>query len=119
VARRSVTSRVRYWQKKLLLSDWKITVVVGVPDDGSRANCDASPEYKEATLTFDPKRTPTDAGELDAWIVHELTHLVTWRLEKIAETWGRSESQYEFVRDTAETVVTEIERIILNLTKRG
>ena len=116
---RSIKARVRFWQKKLLLSDWKVSVVVGVPDDGSRANCDASPEYKEATLTFDPDRTPKDARELDAWIIHELSHLVTWRLEKIAETWGRSESQYEFVRDTAETVVTDIERIVLNLTKRG
>jgi hypothetical protein len=37
----------------------------------------------------------------------------------LAEEWGRSESQYQFARDAAETVVTDLERIILNLTKRG
>jgi hypothetical protein len=119
MARRSIKSRVKHWQKKLLLGDWKITVVVGVPDDGSRANCDASPEYKEATLTFDPDRIPTDPKELDSWIIHELTHCVTWPLETLAEQWGRSESQYQFARSTAESVVTNFEHIILNLTKRG
>jgi hypothetical protein len=103
----------------MLLSDWKISVVVGAPDDGARATCDAMPEYKEATLTFDPDRIPTDPRELDGWIIHELLHCHTWRLESLAESWGKSEAQYAYARDAAETVVTDIERIILNLTKRG
>jgi hypothetical protein len=74
-----IRSRVKFWQKRLLLSDWKITVVVGVADDGSTANCDASPEYRQAKLTFDPERMPTDL---------------------------------------AETTVTDLERAILNITRR-
>lgn len=57
--------------------------------------------------------------EIDGFCCHELLHCHTWRLESIAEVWGRSESQYQFARDTAETVVTDLERIILSLTKRG
>jgi hypothetical protein len=114
---RSVTARVRFWQKKLLLTDWRISVEVGALDDGSRADCDAKPEYREAVIRLDPKRVSPE--ELDAFCVHELLHCHTWKLEQLAENWGRSESQYQFARETAETVVTDLERIILNLTKRG
>jgi hypothetical protein len=114
---RSLVARVRAWQKKLLLSDWKISVQVGALDDGSRADCDAKPEYKEAVIRLDPEKIPPD--EIDGFCVHELLHCHTWRLEALAEEWGRSESQYVFARETAEAVVTDLERIILALTKRG
>jgi hypothetical protein len=114
---RSIKARVKFWQKKLLLSDWRIVVDVGPLDDGSRADCDAKPEYREATIRLDPEKI--DAEELDGFCIHELLHCHTWRLEALAEEWGRSESQYQFARDAAETVVTDLERIILNLTKRG
>jgi hypothetical protein len=115
---RSVTAAVRYWQKRLLLSDWAIKVQVGALDDlDERADCDAKPQYKEAVLRFDPAKIPP--SELDAFCVHELLHCVTWRLEALAEEWGRSESQYIVARETAETVVTDLERIILGLAKRG
>ena len=117
MARRSVASRVRHWQKRLLLADWKITVQVGPLDDGSRADCDAKPEYKEALIRLDPEKIGDD--EMDGFIIHELLHAHTWRLETLAEAWGRSESQYQFARDTAETVVTDLERIIRGLAKRG
>jgi hypothetical protein len=113
---RSITSRLRHWQKKLLLSDWKISVEVGALDDGSRADCDARPEYKEAKIRLDPDKIPLD--ELDGFLVHELLHCHTWRLEQIAEEWGQSESRYAFVRDVAEAVVTDLERIVLNVARR-
>jgi len=116
MARRSVTSLVRRWQKRLLLGDWKISVELGALDDGAKADCDAKPEYKEATLRFDLDKVPPE--ELEAYVVHELIHCHTWRLEGIAEEWGLSESRYQFVRDTAESVVTELERCILNVAKR-
>jgi hypothetical protein len=110
---RSVTARVRAWQKRLCLQDWKITVLVGALDDGARADCDARPEYREAVIRLDPDKISAD--ELDAFCCHELLHCHTWRLEQLAEEWGRSESQYQFARDTAETMVTDLERIILKL----
>lgn len=110
-------SRVKYWQKRLLLADWNITVLVGALDDHEeRADCDAKPQYKEAVIRLDPKKIPPD--ELDGFCIHELLHCVTWRLEALAEEWGRSESQYVVARETAETVVTELERIILGLTTK-
>jgi hypothetical protein len=110
-------SRVKYWQKRLLLSDWSITVLVGALDDlDERADCDAKPQYKEGVIRLDPKKIPE--AEWDAYCVHELLHCVTWRLEALAEEWGRSESQYVVARETAETVVTDLERIILGLAKR-
>ena len=114
---RRLVAKVRSWQKKLLLSDWKIEVLVGALDDGCRADCDAKPEYKEAVIRLDPDKIPL--AEMDGFICHELLHCHTWRLESLAEEWGRSESQYVFAREVAEGVVTDLERIILNLTKRG
>lgn len=112
----SIVARVRRWQKKLLLGDWKITVQSGPLDTGERADCDARPEYKEALLRFDPEKIPAD--ELDGFVIHELLHCHTWRLEQIAEEWGQSESRYAFVRDVAEAVVTELERAILNVARK-
>jgi hypothetical protein len=112
---RRVTSLVRRWQKRLLLGDWKLTIQVGALDSNERADCDARPEYKEATIRLDPEKIPPE--DLEGFIVHELLHLHTWRLEQIAEEWGQSESRYALVRDIAESVVTELERAILNVAK--
>lgn len=109
-------ARVRYWQKLLLLSDWTITVVVGATDDGSAANCEAQPEYRQATLTFDPTRIPKD--QIDSFALHELLHCITWRLEVVAEEWGQSESRYQFCREVAESTVTALEYAILNAVKK-
>jgi hypothetical protein len=117
---RSVAAQIRAslkrWQKKLLLSDWTITVVVGKTDDGSAANCDAQPEYKTAVLTFDPTRIPVE--QIDSFAVHELLHCHTWRLEAIAEEWGQSESRYQVVREVAETTVTSLEYAVLNVARK-
>ena len=111
-------SRLRYWQKRLLLTDWKIGLAVGALDSGERADCDAKPEYKEATLRLDPDRVL--AEEWDGFFAHELIHCHTWPLEKLAEFWaGDDEDKYELARDRAEEVATAIEKVILNLTKRG
>jgi hypothetical protein len=109
-----IERRLRQWQKKLLLQDWKITVLVGALDEhDEKADCDAKPQYREALIRLDPEKIP--APEWDAFCVHELLHVITWRLEALAEEWGRSESQYVVARDAAETVVTDLERIILKL----
>lgn len=110
----TIRRRVKAWQKKLLLGDWKIAVVIGPLDDsGEKADCDAKPEYREATLRFDPDRVP--ANEWDGYIVHELIHAITWPLEKAAENWaGEDEAHYDTIRDTAEQVVTNLERAFLS-----
>ena len=108
--------RVRFWQKRMLLSDWKITVEFGPID--CKADCDAKPEYREALLRFDPDRIPDD--EVDAYCAHELAHAVNWTLEGLAENSIRSndEKGYDVVRTIAETVATKWEEIVLNLQGR-
>jgi hypothetical protein len=109
----AIRRRVKAWQKKLLLHGWKITVETKPLEDGAKADCDAKPEYREATLRFDPAKVPAD--EWDGYIVHELLHCWTWPLEKAAENWaGEDEALYESVRDTAEQTVTNLERAFLS-----
>jgi len=74
--------RVKAWQKKLLLGDWKISTLVGPLDDGGTADCDAKPPYREAVLRFDPVKIPDN--EIDDFIIHELLHCWTWPLEQHA-----------------------------------
>jgi hypothetical protein len=113
----AIKRRVRLWQKRLCLADWTIGVEVGPLEDGGRAECDAKPEYREATIRLDPERI-TDA-EVDAYCVHELLHCWTWALEKAAENWaGEDEALYESVRDTAEQMVTNLERAFLNAARK-
>ncbi len=108
----AIRRRVKAWQKRLLLGGWKITVEVGPLDDGGKADCDAKPEYREAVLRFDPEKVPD--SEWDAYIVHELLHCWTWPLEKHAEYWaGDDEEKYDAVRDVAEAVVTNLEKLVL------
>lgn len=113
MARRSlIERRVRYWQKKLRLSEWQIKVEIGPVECG--ADAEAAPHYQNAVLRFDPTQVPEK--EIDAWAVHELVHCVMWRLERQAEAWaGDDEAKYEVVRDIAETIATDLERIILNV----
>lgn len=112
-----IERRLRQWQKRMLLGEWKITVLVGALDEhDERADCDAKPQYKEALIRLDPEKIAPE--EWDAFCIDELTHCLTWRLEAIAETWGRSENQFKFVRDTAETVVDGLMRAILNVAKK-
>jgi len=112
----TIRRRVKAWQKKLLLVDWKIEVQVGAftDDDGKpgKADCDAKPPYREAVLRFDPLRIPDN--EWDDFIVHELLHVWTWPLEQHAEYWaGDDDEKYDAVRDVAEAVVTNLERVVL------
>lgn len=109
--------RLRAWQKRMLLGDWKITVEFAPLEHSEKADCDAKPEYREAHLRFDPTLIPDE--EVDAFCVHELMHIWTWPLEKAAENWaGEDEALYESVRDTAEHVTTNLERAFLNAARK-
>lgn len=111
----AVRRRFRAWQKKLLLGDWKVELKFGPLEHSEKADCDAKPEYREAVVRMDLTKIPDN--EIDAYIIHELTHIWTWPIEKQAEHWaGDDESKYETVRDIAEGVVTNLERVILNVS---
>ena len=110
--------RFRFWQKKMLLADWKITLVLGPLEDDEecKADCEAKPEYREAVVRLNLAVIPDD--EIDSYCIHELAHVVGWALEQQAEnSAGEDEQKYDTVRFIAETVATKWEEIILNVSK--
>ena len=70
--KRQVRARVRVWQKRLRLTDWRFTVQFGKMEDEADAACMAQPEYRHATLHFALEQIPLE--ELDAFVCHELLH---------------------------------------------
>lgn len=103
----------------MLLADWDITLKLAPiepGDDGEdppKADCDAKPEYKEAVVRMDLRRIPDD--QIDAYCVHELTHVVNWPVEQLAEQSARDANGYETARFICETVATTWQDILLNV----
>ena len=116
LTRRTVTARVRYWQRRLGLGAWSITVQYG-PDheEGSEASCMAMPEYGSAIVQFDLKAIGPD--ELDSYITHELLHCYCWPLANAAHALCQGDAaKLEWVRTEEETLVTNLERLVGRLT---
>jgi hypothetical protein len=78
-----IITTVNRLQEPLGLSGWTIQLEHG-PLEGAKASCEASPEYKQATLSFDTDKLVT-GDELDEIIVHEMMHMHTWPTHKLAE----------------------------------
>ena len=116
LTKRHVRARVRYWQKVLGLKGWKIAVTFDKDTtDGSEAYCIASPEYRSARLNFDLAHL-TDEN-VDAYVIHEALHPLVWPLANIAQTLaGDDKGKQEWVRTVEESLVTDLEQIILRLS---
>lgn len=116
VSRKLLVERIGYWRERLHLTDWAVHVEykhLNRAEDGQAHN-QASHEYKECVLRFDP-RSMTKAN-VDAFVVHELLHCHVWGLAHIAETLAKGNKQYlEFSRVEEERLVTNLERIVLSL----
>jgi hypothetical protein len=111
LTRQQIVRRVRHWVRALGLTDWHITVQVGPLKDNSEANCAASPEYCASELGIDPAHVSSE--QLDAYLLHELSHLMTWRLLNCAETLaGDNRALQEWVRVESETCQTMVERAL-------
>jgi len=132
LTKRKVGARVRYWQKRLLLQDVRITIVYGPApaDDEFTAACYASPEYNRAKLHFDldkikaayeeeVKHRKVDFDDfLDEYVYHELEHIPVWPLAKFAwDMAGDNPVLKEQAREKEEALVTYIERLIGALTQ--
>lgn len=113
--RATVEDRVRHWQERLRLVDWEIRVEVK-SRMADAAWCQAAPEYRQATLCFNPKRIPL--ADLDAFVVHELLHCHVWPLAAAAENLAKGDPvALEFIREREEGLTTELERLVLGLLK--
>lgn len=78
-----VIGTVKRMQEPLGFEGWSIQVQHGpIPD--AKAGCEAQPEYKRMTLTFDLDKLET-GDELDEIIAHELSHAHTWPIWDLAE----------------------------------
>lgn len=110
-------ARVNYWRQRMWLTEWAIKVELAkLPkNEASKieagGECDAMPEYRQAVLRFDPANIEPD--QIDEFVVHELTHLTTWRLAYVAEVCaGKDKRLMEWIRMEDEGLTTHIERVI-------
>jgi hypothetical protein len=116
ITKRRVLALVRQWRTKLHLSEWHLGVVVDTipPDAAARADASASPEYREATLRFDPAEI--DPAELEEMVVHELLHCHVETLGHLALVMaGEDAVRKEAVRMAEEELVTRLTRVCLGL----
>ena len=114
-----VLSRIRYWKAKLGLQEYKVGVEFGPdpdPEDDSDAECNAMPEYMQAVLRFNLDTIPYE--EIDAFVIHELLHIPTWRLVNFARVMCVEDAaKLETLREHEELLGTYMERLVLSLTK--
>lgn len=109
-----IRRRVRYWQRRLDLTGWSVKIEIGPDAEGASASCLAQPEYRSATVRFDPAKIP--AEELDAFCVHELCHCLVWPLANAAHVMaGGDGPKEEWVRTMEEELTTALERLIVKL----
>lgn len=80
-----IERRLKVWQRRLHLTDWIISVEIN-PDKSwkNMAEVGPVPGRKEAVLTVAADLT---AAELEYSLVHELTHLLLWPLNTLADAW--------------------------------
>lgn len=114
------------------LDRWTIYLEVGPgSEEGETASCEALPEYKVATLRFDPDRLRT-GDELGEFVAHELAHLPTWALFQLAEDYANQIASMapEYMREalrekmlaetsrTGEDVTTQVGYTFIRLLRR-
>jgi hypothetical protein len=119
VSKRLLMRRVAHWREQLHLTDWAVTVEyrpLNREVDGQAHN-QASPEYREAVLRFDPRAL--SRANLDAFVVHELLHCHVWPLAHVTETLAdRNRKHLEWSRLEEESLVTRLERLVLALVQK-
>ena len=114
----TITRLVRVWQKRLHLTEWRISVKVGEFEEEGRfgklsAACVAEPEYLEARVYVDPEHAARVGEDLNRLMCHELAHCLTAELVSIADQWaGDDPGRKEFVKQAHERLVSRWERVM-------
>lgn len=84
-----------------------------------RACCEANPEYKEATLTFNLPRLLKTREDVEATVIHELLHCLVWRIAAYAESLCDGEEKALAISsDHEESLTTRLEQLVLGLHPR-
>ena len=111
--KRQVQARVRFWKKRLGLSDWSFKIEYGPMEDADAA-CSAQPEYRHCILHFHLEAIPV--GELDNFVAHEMIHALVWGLGNAAHSLAAGDkSKEEWVRTEEEGLVTALERLFVGM----
>lgn len=110
--RRAIERLARAAIPALRLEHWDITLAFPRRlEDGAAAECDAQPEYKQATVRFNCRKIDWD--DLPRFVVHELMHCHVEALAGIAQlAAGKDRAKAEWVRRTEEELVTVLDQIL-------
>jgi hypothetical protein len=106
-----------HYRPQLGLNDWKLNIQWfnkrdGQPDP-SAASCCASPEYREADLSFTLDELPM--LELPGIVLHELLHAVLWEMTSAMDRWAKGDvEREETARRALERVTVHLERVLLH-----
>jgi hypothetical protein len=81
------------------------------------ADCDASPEYKEALIRVNTKMLPELTHyEVISVAAHEMVHCIVWPLAEYTEDLCKKDAQrLEMTRKLEEGLVTSLEKVIMNI----
>lgn len=106
---------VQIMQPLLGLQDWKLIVRYSTRMRDT-ADCEASPEYKEAIIRINLNDLKgLGYNDIVATAIHEMMHCIVWPLAAWAETLSRTDRDMKICEDTEETLVTNLEKIIVPL----
>ena len=113
--RREVREAVAYWRRELGFTDWTVRVVFRRMAD--RTTCEAMPEYKEVTFTFDLAKMHANGDKLYRQVAHEFAHLPVWDLAEFAQTEAghRDPVKARLFEKLEESTTTALEHLILRL----
>jgi hypothetical protein len=115
--RARILALLDHYRPLLWLADWRINVQwhnrrSDTPDDPSAAGCTASPEYREADLSFTLDELSDD--ELPGIVIHELLHAVLWEMTGAMDRWAKGDPEREeTARRALERVTVHLERVLL------
>lgn len=106
---------VRKHQRTLRLWDWEIGVDFPTEGMTNAADCEASPEYRQALLRFNLSKIPTEDDE--AFVLHEAVHCWVEGLAHCALTLAGTDTKLqEWVRIEEENLTRAIQQIVVALT---
>jgi hypothetical protein len=115
ISRQKARGRLRYWQRRLGLTEYKIRVRFDRPAEEHRAHCHLwDAEYLEGEIYFNLPRIGS-LRELDELCLHELSHVAFWPIGAIADKMaGKSHKLRRLVLLAEEQSTTRLERILLH-----
>jgi len=106
---------VQIMQPLLGLQDWKLIVRYSTRMRDT-ADCEASPEYKEAVIRINLNDLKgLGYNDIVSTAIHEMMHCIVWPLAGWAETLSRTDRDMKICEDIEETLVTNLEKIIVPL----